>query len=426
MTNCIEPFDFEVRTAADVLVVEATITTADQRQTIYLSRAANLKDINVVALPIYNPLIPFVPPSDLRDNGETNATVKIVDDQENEFTFSEQEGNEGIYVSDISFGAMQDRSYQLQITTSNNESYESDFCSPIGSSMIQDIYAERIVNDFGEEGMAIYIDGSDTSNSSNYFRYTYEETYKIIAPNWTPLEFRILREKAELQADGSVLYPAVTTVPRTNSEQVCYQTSSSNDITLVSTNALESSIAERALVRFISRDNPIISHRYSILVKQYLQSIDSYSYYQNLRNFTKSESVFSEVQPGFLQGNIRASTETNMVIGYFEVASSAEKRLFFDYSDFFPGEELPPYFFEFNCDRILSPCLGDPNLDGPKPPPPFGCPQSLVPRIKLGLVEYVGPNDNPLECEGPYYVTPTICGDCTILGSNIKPEFWVD
>lgn len=421
--GCVEPFEFEVRAAENILVVEATISTMDQSQIIFLSRAANLKDVNVKEVPIYNPNLPFTPVDDSRSNGESNAMVKIIDDLGSEFTFSEQEGDEGIYVSNMSFGAKEDRSYQLQITTADNVFYESDFNSSIGVSEIQDVYAERTVNDFGDEGMAIYADGSDTSNSSNYFRYTYEESYKIIAPNWTPLEFKIIRERQEPQLDGSVLFPAVELVPRAQEEQVCYQTESSTDINLVSTSALESSAAKNVLVRFIKRDNPIISHRYSILVKQYLQSIDSYSYYQNLRNFTKSESIFSEVQPGFLEGNIRATDEENQVIGFFDVASVSERRLFFNYNGFFAGEELPPYFFDFNCDRLLSPPIEDPNLDGPFD---LNCPQSLIPRIKLGLIEYVTPNDNPLLCEGPYYVTPSICGDCTILGSNIKPDFWVD
>lgn len=424
MVNCIEPFEFETREADNVLVVEATITTVSQQQTIFLSRAANLGAVNVEELAVYNANTPYVPVDDSRANGENNAVVKIVDDQGNEFAFSEKEGDEGIYESDLVFAAQEGRGYQLQITTEANEMYESDFSSPIGNSIIQDIYAERTLNDFGEEGMAIYVDGSDSSNSSDYFRYTYEETYKIIAPNWTPLEFKIIRENQELQPDGSVRYPAVELVPRAQQEQVCYQSVSSTAINLVSTSSLETSSANRTLVRFISRDNAIISHRYSILVKQYLQSIDSYSYYQNLRNFTKSESVFSEVQPGFLQGNIKALTGDNIVIGFFDVASSAEKRLFFNYDDFFEGEELPPYFFDFNCDRLLSPCIGDPSIDGPKPPPPIRCPQSLVPRIKLGLVEFTGVNDSPSDCEGPFYVTPSICGDCTILGSNIVPEFW--
>jgi len=421
VSSCIEPFEFEVRTAENVLVVEGTISTLNQQQFIFLGRAVNLNDVNIPEIPIYSPNTPFRPVDDSRINGESRALVKIVDDQGIEYLFSEQEGENGIYVSDQSFAAKAGRSYQLQIRTLNNELYESDFSGPIGKSVIEDVYAERTINDFGEEGVAIYLDGSDTSNSSDYFRYTYEETYKITAPNWTPLEFEIIRENQEPQPDGSVLFPAVETVPRAQEEQVCYKTISSTDINLVSTNSLTRASASRVLVRFIDRNNPIISHRYSILIKQYVQSISSYNYYQNLRNFTKSESVFSEVQPGFLEGNIRAMDAENTVIGFFDVASVSERRLYFDYDEFFPGEALPPYFFDFNCDRLLSPPIGDTEQDGP---PEFNCPQLLIPRIKLALVEYVADNESPGICEGPYFVTPTICGDCTILGSNIVPDFW--
>lgn len=419
---CVEPFEFEVRTAKNVLVIEATIINTGVKQRIFLSRAANLQNINVKQVPVYNPNLPFRPIDDSRVNPENNASVQVIDDLGNIYNFSELD-NEGIYESNIAFAALGGRSYQLQITTNKNEYYESSFRNPVGISQINGLYAERTTNDLGEEGMAIFVDGSDSSNSSDYFRYTYEETYKIIAPNWTPVEFEIVREVQEVLPDGTRLYPAVNIVSRAQEEQVCYKTVSSTNIKLVSTAALEQSVTERSLIRFIKRTNPILSHRYSILVKQYILSTDTYSYYQNLSNFTKNESVFSEVQPGFLEGNIKPSNSNNLVVGYFDVASVSEKRLYFNYQDFFAGEDLPPYFFEFNCNRLLSPRLGDPDLDGP---PALGCPQGLITRIKLGLVEYVGVNGSPDICEGPYYVTPRICGDCTILGSNVKPDFWTE
>ncbi|WP_302847791.1 hypothetical protein [Polaribacter sp. KT25b] len=36
-------------------------------------------------------------------------------------------------------------------------------------------------------------------------------------------------------------------------------------------------------------------------------------------------------------------------------------------------------------------------------------------------------DNSPTELRpGKYQLVPKKCGDCTVLGSNIKPTFWVD
>jgi len=417
--GCVEPFEFEGSSSDNVLVVEAALTDEFAVQTVILIRTSAIEKTNEEEGSGYSPNTPFIPKEDILANAEKNASVMILDDLGVEFSFSEIE--DGLYVSNTPFGAQEGRVYQLKIITSENEIFESDFMGIIGKSKINDLKAERIFNDVGDEGMAIYVDGADITNSSNFFRYTYEETYKIIAPNWTPLEFNILSE-GDFTKDP-IEYPAVELVAREQEEQICYNTINSSTVNLASTANLGESVIKQNLIRFIDRNNPILSHRYSILVKQYLQSIDSFSYYESLRNFAKNESVFSAVQPGFLEGNIKSQNEDNVVVGFFDVASVDQKRLYFNYTDFFPNEDLPPCFFDFNCNRRLSPPIGDPELDGPLA---LNCPQFLVPRLKLELVEYVSVNGGPQTCEGPYFVTPRICGDCTILGSNVKPDFWVE
>lgn len=417
--SCVEPFEFEVRTAENVLVVEATISDELIKQQVVLSRASNLEEIISFANEYFVGL-PYRPVADTIVNPERNANVSITDDLGTVFSFSEAEN--GMYESDIAFAAQSGANYQLKITTATNENYESDTKQATGRSQIDALYTERTTSASGDEGMAIYVDGSDATGTTNYFRYTYEETYKIIAPRWHPREYEIVREDLVFLDDGTILYPAVNLIERTEEEQVCYKTIASDNINIKNTSILNQPIVERNVVRFIERNNHILSHRYSILVKQYLHSLDSYSYYQNLKNFTKSESVFSEIQPGFLEGNIKAIDEEKVVVGYFDVSSVSENRLFFNYADFFLGEDLPPgYFFGVNCERLISPRIGDPELDGP---PALGCPQGLIPQIKLGLVSHVSVNEEPDICEGPFWVTPSICGDCTVIGTNIVPDFW--
>jgi hypothetical protein len=415
LASCVEPFEFEVRAAENVLVVEATITDQLERQKIFLKRASNLEDVNLPP-ENFNPNLPIRPVEDLT-NYERGAVVNLIDDSGNRFEFFESEP--GTYISARLFAAEHGREYQLDIQTTTNENIISEFKSIPGTSILKNLYSERIVNDFGVEGMAIYVDGEDSDDTTDYFRYIYEESYKIIAPTWTSREFNVIFE-GNLTSET----PIIEVVPRTQEERVCYNIENSSAIILENTLNLDASKVQRKLVRFIDRDNPILSHRYSIKVKQLLQSQESYRYYEILDNFTKSESLFSEIQPGFLEGNLKSSDEDTAVIGYFEVASVSEQRIFFDYDDYFEGEDSPPYFFNFNCDRLLSVPLI--RLDG--------CPEPLPVQIRLELVEFVGfydPINSPIEsllsaCPGPYLLTPRICGDCTRLGSNVVPDFWVE
>ena len=284
------------------------------------------------------------------------------------------------------------------------------------------VYAERVTNDKGEEGIHIYLDGTDTTGDSKYYRYEYEETYKIIAPNWTSVEFKLTNYEP---CNPNPLLTSITydleVMPREEEEQVCYKTLNSQHIIQNSSANLSTSSIEGFPVRFIGGDDFILSHRYSILVKQFVQSVNAFSYYQNLDNFSSSSSVFSEIQPGFLQGNITVESDTDKkVLGYFEVASVSEKRLFFDYRDFYPDAPLPLYVnkcvpFSAPLEHI-SYCFSGPSGSI--------CPQSLIARIDLNLISYVDQYDSMIVCAGPYLVVPRECGDCTVLGSNIVPDFW--
>jgi hypothetical protein len=178
-------------------------------------------------------------------------------------------------------------------------------------------------------------------------------------------------------------------------------------------------------VRFINRDNFIISHRYSISVNQYSQSVDAYNYYETLKSFSASESIFSEVQPGFLEGNISATgSENRTVLGYFEVASVSNQRLFFDYADLFPGEPLPE--FPITCVTTLRNESHGSNCD-PRGRSPG--PLSLIEAINLGLVAYSSEEQRSFEDGSRYSLWNTVnraCGDCTLFGSDEIPDFWIE
>ena len=165
-------------------------------------------------------------------------------------------------------------------------------------------------------------------------------------------------------------------------------------------------------VQFINRDNFIISHRYSILIKQHVLSREAYSFYEKLQEFSGSESLFSQSQPGFIKGNIFSEDGKNeRVVGIFNISSVSEKREFFNYVDFFPEEELPPFVDDCRQTNLLFTTLDDRFR--------------LIELIKSNSISFSGFIFSPEfgTVIGVIH-TPRKCGDCNELGSNVAPDFW--
>ncbi|MGW9686430.1 DUF4249 domain-containing protein [Flagellimonas sp. 2504JD1-5] len=386
--GCVEEFEPKINDFEDLLVVEATISNELKHQTIYLNRTFTFDD--EAAAP------------------ETNAQVRILDDSNNEYVFNESAP--GVYTSLAPFQAQPNVNYQLKIAMSNGSNYSSDNTSLPTGSALDSLYAERIVTDTGEEGMGVFIDNFDEQGQAKNYRYEYEETYKVIAPDWNAVA---------LKNTPQPVCPLTIKVDREREERVCYGTRISNEIILASTENFEQNRLKRFMIRFVNRDNYVLSHRYSILVRQHVQSNEAFSFYDRLKEFSSSESLFSETQPGFLTGNLHSDTDGgDNVLGYFNVASISEKRIFFNYDDFFPGEDLPPY---------ADPCQrSQPKVAAGHGPEPRCILASLV---DLDLIRYVVDNENyigPQSDGGPFIVVPRVCGDCTVLGKIEVPEFWIE
>jgi hypothetical protein len=177
------------------------------------------------------------------------------------------------------------------------------------------------------------------------------------------------------------------------------------------------------MVRFIPVDNPIIKHRYSILVKQYIQNLESYTYYNTLKTISGSDGILSQNQPGFFSGNITCTNNPNeKVVGFFDVSSVSSQRIFFNFEDIFPSTLQPGYFYDcfdncleldqFQCPGAYNYCF--------EIAPLSNCEGFIVENILNSVPQtylfYSGPD--------PTYLVPQPCGDCTTFSSNVVPPFW--
>jgi hypothetical protein len=401
LVSCTEEFVIETQTFESVLVVEATITNEFKQQGIKLSRT--------YALEGNTPLL------------ENNATVVMEDNTGNTYNFNQN--NEGIYVSDIEFKALPNVIYQLLITTDDGKMYTSNTQQLPPISQIEQLYGELVDDPKRGIGIQVYLD--NIASDANYYRYEYEETYKIVAPYHSAYEAIVTNfHQVQIGPDIFSFFDTEFAL-RVQEEKTCFVTQNNSNIIQTSTNDLSDNIVSKLPIRFIREDDGIIRDRYSILVKQYTQSIEAYTFYNILNTLGNNESILSENQPGYIPSNIQSlSNPDERIAGYFEVASISQQRIFFNASDF----NLPQPDYLYECDLIeldysrnftCGPCLPPNNKDH----------RSEIYRL---LTTFEEENKNYSIIEVPPVITGlwTIvnpeCGDCTSIGSNIQPDFWED
>ncbi len=409
--SCIENLPLETENFESILVVEGTITNEFKRQTIKLSRTSFLEESELII--------------------ENDAIVTVNDNMQNSYTFLEN--SLGEYVSSIEFAAQPNLIYSLNITRSNGNSYKSSGVELTPISQIDELYAEYVDENNGP-GVQVFIDSDNQNSNAQFFRYEYEETYKIVAPLYIPIEVVFSNYIEILGVDINVFYDTDVII-RTQEEQTCYALATNKNIIQTNTGDLNENTVLRFPIRFISEekgDEPIeqeeieenktlpdvsiLRDRYSILVRQYVQNQESYAFYDILNQLGNSESILSENQPGFVQGNINALNNTDeKVIGFFDVSSVSEKRIFFSAADF--NLDTPRYIYE--CNEVLldynDNTIADMTLNQ----------RREIHRLSTNFNYYSTIDPRPVG-ESIWRIANPECCNCTTVGSNVEPDFWED
>ncbi|TDW49794.1 uncharacterized protein DUF4249 [Flavobacterium sp. 270] len=382
--GCTTPYNYQTNGYEDIIVIEAMITNDYKYHEIKLSRSYALEES--------------------APKTETQAIVYVSDDAGNTYEFVESNGS---YISKIQFQAVAGRKYQLHVLTKNGRTYLSTPEILTTQTSIESLQAAAVTKN-NVLGVEITVNSTDPTNTSKYYRYEYEETSKIVAPKW-------YSEKAV--ANGR----RITFVPRTEEARICFTSRKSNELLTTNTSDLTEDKVSNFPVRFISSSDNFIRSRYSILVKQYVESFAAHTFYETLKTISNSGSILSQTQPGFLSGNIKSvDNPGEKVMGFFNVSSYSEKRLFFNFTDLFPNTRLPEY--QYYCpaeipeieiaDYYYTYCA---NTIGPS------CQNDVIVDLITKRIRVFFPNDSP-----SYLLYPIECGDCTSFSSNIKPSFWID
>ncbi len=384
-SNCVEEFEFKNETFESILIINARITDELKHQEIRLSRTFRFEEEGPA--------------------NESGAEVIIKDNKGNEYVFKDT--GEGIYHSENEFMAISGLEYQLSIKTTDGRSYISNTSVLPSKSTIQNVYAEHRINDDGIGGMAILVDTFDPTGNATFYGYEYEEAYRIKAPMW----FHSDVVKLEF-VDNEIVYMSDD---RPEGERICYQENKPKTLQIINTTALGEDRINGYQIRFIGQEQIEIAERYSILVKQFVQSREVHGFYQTLSNFSESESIFSQVQPGFLTGNISSESDPDeLVLGIFDISSVSSKRIFVDRLDIY--DRFTPKF-KYSCQEFI-------------PDEVF---EDLPPRLVFERMNELVLETNILKLyKEPSFFDPKIifinrvCGDCTTIGESTPPDFWID
>lgn len=372
--SCTEKIELKTESFEDALVVETTITDELKYQEVKISRTYILDS----STPIF----------------ENNANVRIEDSNQNVYNFHDT-GN-GLYVSDIEFQAFQEVSYRLIINTQDGKQYISNEELLPPKVEIENAYAE-LINLNGNMGLQVFVDTNDNLGDAVFFRYKYEETYKIVAPNYVNRD--VVFSNVQNEYDPQRISYTVGFVDRPIEQKICYSTNYSSEIIITNTNGLSEDKISRFPIRFINQDNSVLRDRYSIIIQQYVQSAEANNYYKILKEFSGDVSLLLDAQPGYVQSNIMSQQNSQeKVIGYFDVSSFTSKRIYFNYRDF-DINSRPPYFYD--CDYTT---VSDR--------------YEFYNYMASYNYKYVS------DVQSVYDIVTQACGDCTFFASSVKPDFW--
>ena len=374
--GCIIPFEIDSEEYDKVIVVEGVVTTEFKRHTVQLSFTT-----------------PIISNSQAMLQG---ADVWVENNAGAIYTFREE--SPGKYQSELEFAAREEFEYQLFFRTSEGRLYQSTKDRPIPSPPIDSIYdryAELIPanSTIQEVGIQFFLDSYDPTGNAKNFRYEWEETYKIVTPykSFFDYDYNL----------GEIVYREIPI-------DVCYSTNTSTSLIIgTSVGASVNRIVEFP-VQFVSGDTDILRNRYSILVRQFSVSNETYNYYQRIKTTERQGTLFDE-QQGSVIGNIVSLDDPNeVVLGNFEVSGVSSLRVFFDFGDLDSKLLYPDFRFRCITDDLISTSVSNA--------------LTYVQANTYNIIDILDAESGPPSA----IMAPDLCSDCTEYSSNVKPDFWID
>lgn len=310
----------------------------------------------------------------------TGATVVVEDDMGNNYAL--RETSAGNYTGNYQFGP--GAKYRLSIHTASQNTYKSDFVDYKIAPPITDIDYQ-----LKSDGAYFNVSTGDPSGNSKYYKWNWEETWHFSSNLSTRWQYN----------------SADTTVgPLRKQIFDCWQTNFSSNILIGSSAALNRDIINKMEINFIPDGDYRLSDLYSIEVTQQVLDSAAYNYFRQLKQNTEETGSLFDPQPGNLIGNIHnEQNPSELIIGYISAGNTNRLRKFF---------RVTPWNYRLDCSELAT-----------------------LPNVKDSLVFYFqGRGFWPISGDPEFVQDPesvsswtgakNICVDCTMRGTNVKPDFW--
>jgi hypothetical protein len=368
--QCRKPYEPpEIKASSHILAIDGVINMGANSSTQFvLTRSRSLLD-SVTDLP------------------ELGAQVTIRSASGTSYPLTDF-ANNGTYISDP-LNLDPGQKYQLAVTIAEGSKYLSDLVTPKLSAPIDSVNWELDTDpSFGTQVVNVYVNSHDPSNNTKFYRWDYLETWQHESHYET---FWAL-------GPGSLeygLFPNQTT-------HTCYSTALSTSIFLGTTITLSNDVISQIKVATLTKNDPKLDIKYSMLVRQYPLDQQAYTYWLNIQKNSQSLGGLFDLQPGQLPGNIHGVTNPkDPAVGYVSACSIGESRIFIS-NDQVPGWQSNPLV---NCPTNII-----------APPDPNNVVFWNYPDTSIQLYYYSG---------GAMIITYKNCLDCRYQGGTLaKPDFW--
>jgi hypothetical protein len=356
MFGCKEAYNPpQIKNNPNYLVVDGVLSSGDSTK-IKLSRTRS-----------FNDSVSYSP--------ETSARVEVIGEASDNYSLTET--SSGVYFIDY-LSLNPGENYKLRISTTDGKVYESD---PVTVKQTPPIDSVNWIGN--NDGIQIFVNTHDPSNSTRYYRWEYEEVWEYHAA-----------------FDSYYTYTNNQLIARDANSHVyvCWHDRLSTELVLANSAALSQDIIYQNPLAFVERGSEKISVKYSILVKQFALTKEAYEYWESLKKSTQLTGGLFDPLPSQLIGNMHCiSNPDEKALGYVAASSVEEKRIFIKNTEV-----------------------------GSWPPQKVDCPEKIIPGDSLDYyfgahVYYPVAEHGLVDFTGSY----ASCTDCTLLGGTlIKPSFW--
>ena len=371
---CRKPYDPPASSSpGSVLVVEGTINTSGITS-IVLSKTVSLTSADV-------------------SNPVTGATLSIQSSQGASYPL-EAQVQAGLYQS-ANLTLDNSQQYRISIATPDGRQYLSDFAGVVNDPPIDSV-GYKVTGD----GIQVYVNTHDPTNTTKYFRWSYGETWIF-----------------HTYYGSNYVTNGTAIVPRTSAQIIssCFASDTSYSILLGSTADLSQSVVNQAPLTSIVAGSEKIESEYSINVHQYALSPDAYTFWTNLKTNTENlGSIFSPQPSSNTNSNIHnVSSPAGLVIGYISACAVQTKRVFI-YSQNLPSTQawatVYPYTCQIDTEWYKDPHTGQNDVAA-----------NLIPLTSSFIPVSAYPNTVFISA---FLSSDAECTDCTIRGTTAMPPFW--